>query len=247
MSPCCWCARPIRGPDRLTDIDSRRDGKSSRCRHSIAGHVATAQRCGQQAESQPQVCSMNTFPSQRDCCFVSTSALFGLDTNALPLQRKLKLSARNPCRPCPRHPLKRRYVAPWRLGQPPRQRQLHTPSEARLSVRVALRNLPPIRTSKRLSTSEQSTSGRDRTRRDDNNICHLNALTRIATISASYMSRCISRKALPPTCWIARADSCTGSTWLVGEFNGAFAHYSPMCTIGSRAARRQRWQHPDSH
>lgn len=75
------------------------------------------------------------FPSQRDCCFVSTSALFGLDTNALPLQRKLKLSARNPCRPCPRHPLKRRYVAPWRLGQPPRQRQLHTPSEARLSVR----------------------------------------------------------------------------------------------------------------
>lgn len=148
MSPCCWCARPIRGPDRLTDIDSRRDGKSSRCRHSIAGHVATAQRCGQQAESQPQVCSMNTFPSQRDCCFVSTSALFGLDTNALPLQRKLKLSARNPCRPCPRHPLKRRYVAPWRLGQPPRQRQLHTPSEARLSVRVALRNLPPIRTSK---------------------------------------------------------------------------------------------------
>lgn len=119
VSPCCWCARPIRGPDRLTDIDSRRDGKSSRCRHSIAGHVATAQRCGQQAESQPQVCSMNTFPSQRDCCFVSTSALFGLDTNALPLQRKLKLSARNPCRPCPRHPLKRRYVAPWRLGQPP--------------------------------------------------------------------------------------------------------------------------------
>ncbi len=47
------------------------------------GHVA-AQRW--LASKPVQVCSMNTFPSQRDCCFVSTSALFGLDTDITVVQ-----------------------------------------------------------------------------------------------------------------------------------------------------------------